>query len=163
HRDAARRDLLAAQLLQEVLHEERNVLAALAERRQPHGDDVEAVEEILAERAVRDHLRELRKRGRGDSHVDLDRVGDADALEPPPRSNWRSWSTRSSLACSAWLIVPTSSSSSVPLCACSRRPWRVPTAPVNAPRTWPKSSASSSVSGIALQLMATNRLARRGL
>ena len=41
----------------------------------------------------------------------------------------------------------------MPLCACSSRPWRVPTAPVNAPRTWPKSSASSSVSGIALQLM----------
>ena len=51
----------------------------------------------------------------------------------------------------------------MPLCACSRRPCRLPTAPVNAPRTWPNSSASSSVSGIALQLSATNRCARRGL
>src|SRR5262249_26515322 len=81
HRDAARRDLLAAQLLQEVLHEERNVLAALAERRQAHGDDVEAGEESLAGRALRDHLREIRMRGGDDAHVDLDRVGVADALE----------------------------------------------------------------------------------
>ena len=34
---------------------------------------------------------------------------------------------------------------------------------MNAPRTWPKSSASSSVSGIALQLSATKRCCRRGL
>ena len=51
----------------------------------------------------------------------------------------------------------------MPLCACSKRPGRLPTAPVNAPRTWPNSSASSSVSGIALQLSATKRCARRGL
>ena len=50
----------------------------------------------------------------------------------------------------------------MPLCACSNRPCRVPTAPVNAPRAWPNSSASSSVSGIALQLIATKRFARRG-
>ena len=49
--------------------------------RQLHRDDVEAVEEILAERAVGDHLREIRM-GRGDhAHVDLDRVRVADALE----------------------------------------------------------------------------------
>ena len=60
-------------------------------------------------------------------------------------------------------MVPTSSRKSVPLSACSMRPWREPTAPVNAPRTWPKSSASSSVSGMAPQLMATKRCARRGL
>ena len=37
--------------------------------------------------------------------------------------------------CSAGLIVATSSRTSVPLCACSRRPCLEPTAPVNAPRT----------------------------
>jgi hypothetical protein len=37
-------------------------------------------------------------------------------------------------------------------------PTRPCTAPVNAPRVWPKSSASSSASGIAAQLMATNGL-----
>ena len=40
---------------------------------------------------------------------------------------------------------------------------RFPTAPVKAPRTWPKSSASSSASGMALQLSATNWCARRVL
>ena len=83
--------------------------------------------------------------------------------ESPTRSTSRSCSTRSSFICSGALIVPTSSRKSVPLCACSNRPTRLPTAPVNAPRTWPNSSASSSVSGIALQLIATNWLLRRGL
>ena len=81
----------------------------------------------------------------------------------PMRSNSRSCSTRSIFICSDEGMVPTSSRNSVPLSACSMRPCREPTAPVKAPRTWPKSSASSSVSGIALQLMATNRCWRRGL
>ena len=81
----------------------------------------------------------------------------------PTRSNSRSCSTRSSLACRPALIVPTSSRKNVPLWACSSRPCRLPTAPVNAPRTWPNSSASSSDSGMAPQLSATNRSRRRGL
>ena len=44
----------------------------------------------------------------------------------PTRSNSRSCSARSSFICSAVLIVPTSSRKSVPLCACSNRPWRAP-------------------------------------
>ena len=72
---------LGAELLEEVLHEQRDVLAALAQRRQLHRDHVQPVEEILAERAVGDHLREVAV-GRGDdAHVDLDRVRVADALE----------------------------------------------------------------------------------
>ena len=43
------------------------------------------------------------------------------------------------------------------------RPTRAPTAPVNAPRVWPKSSASSSASGIAAQLSTTMGLLARGL
>ena len=38
-----------------------------------------------------------------------------------------------------------------------------PTAPVKAPFTWPKSSLSSRVSGMAPQLTATKGLSRRGL
>ena len=76
-----RRHLLGAELLEEMLHQQRNVVAPLAQRRQLHRDDVQAVEQILAERAVRDHLREVAV-GRGDdAHVDLDRVRVADALE----------------------------------------------------------------------------------
>jgi hypothetical protein len=52
--DDRRLDLLrrlpevAADLLQEVLEEIGNVLAALAQRRQHDGDDVQAVVEVLA-------------------------------------------------------------------------------------------------------------------
>ena len=51
---------------------------------------------------------------------------------------------------------PISSRKIVPASASSNFPMRRPAAPVNAPRSCPKSSLSSSVSGIAAQLMATN-------
>ena len=44
-----------------------------------------------------------------------------------------------------------------------RGPWFACTAPVKAPRTWPKSSLSSRVSGMAPQFTATKRPSRRGL
>ncbi len=50
----------------------------------------------------------------------------------------------------------------MPPSASSRRPGRAATAPVNAPRSWPKSSASTIVSGIAAQLVATNGPWERG-
>ena len=54
-------------------------------------------------------------------------------------------------------MSPISSSSSVPPSACSNRPRRRTLAPVKAPRSWPNSSLSSSASGMAAQLTATNR------
>ena len=81
HRHMTRRHLLGAELLEEVLHQQRNVVAPLAQRGQLHRDHVEAIEEILAERALGDHLREIGV-GRGDdADVDLDGVRVADALE----------------------------------------------------------------------------------
>ena len=72
---------VGAQLLQEVLHQQRDVVAPLAQRRQLHRNHVEPVEQILAERAVRDHPVEIGV-GRGDDpHVDLDGVRVADPLE----------------------------------------------------------------------------------
>ena len=68
---------------------------------------------------------------------------------------------RSSLDCSPSGISPISSRNSVPPSAASMRPVRPCTAPVNAPRVCPKSSASSSDSGMAAQLMATNGLRLR--
>ena len=46
---------------EEVVDERRDVLDALAQRRHVQLDDVEAVEEVLAERALGHHL--LRGRG----------------------------------------------------------------------------------------------------
>ena len=50
----------------------------------------------------------------------------------------------------------------MPPCASSNTPGRRWSAPVKAPRSWPKSSLSISVAGMAAQLMATNGLSRRG-
>ncbi len=45
---------------------------------------------------------------------------------------------------------------SVPPSACSNRPIRLSVAPVNAPRTWPNSSLSTSDAGTAAAFTATN-------
>ena len=50
----------------------------------------------------------------------------------------------------------------MPPSACSKTPTLVSIAPVNAPRTWPNSSLSNSVSTTAEQLIVTNRRALRG-
>ena len=81
---------------------------------------------------------------------------------PPTRKNERASSTRSSFTCVAGAISPISSRKMVPVSASSNRPSRRSAAPVKAPFSWPKSSLSSSVSGIAAQLTAMNGLLRRG-
>ncbi len=64
-----------------MLRERRNVLAAVAQRRQHHLDDVEAIEEILAEAALADAGREV-SIGRGDdAHVDGHRLCRAEASD----------------------------------------------------------------------------------
>ena len=70
---------------------------------------------------------------------------------------------RSIFACSPSGISPISSRNSVPPSAASMRPVRACTAPVNAPRECPNSSASSSASGIAAQFSTTIGLFARGL
>ena len=74
----------------------------------------------------------------------------------PTRRISRSWSARSSFAWRAGDISPTSSRNSVPALATSNSPALSRIASVNAPRTWPKSSDSSSVSVSAAQLTDTN-------
>ena len=72
---------------------------------------------------------------------------------------------RNSLSCAPMLNVPSSSKNNVPPSASSNRPSRARVAPVKAPASWPKSSASIKVSGKAAQLIVTNgpsqRLLRR--
>ncbi|OIQ63000.1 hypothetical protein GALL_554650 [mine drainage metagenome] len=86
------------------------------------------------------------------------RIGDV----PPTRSNSRSCSTRSSLAWKAAEMSPISSRNSVPPWAISKRPLRMPTAPVKAPFSWPNSSVSSSDSVSAAQLTRTKGASLRG-
>ncbi len=82
----------------------------------------------------------------------------------PSGSNSRSCSTRSSLAWSAGLIVPISSRKM--RAAVGERELAllaVVAAPVKAPRTWPNSSDSSSVSGIAAQFTLISGISRCAL
>ena len=48
--------LRPVELVEERLHQQRDVLAPLAQRRQLDGEDVEPVEEVLAQLAVADRL-----------------------------------------------------------------------------------------------------------
>ena len=72
------------------------------------------------------------------------------------------WRTRSSRVWASSGMSPISSRNNVPPAACSKRPAARAAAPVNAPRSWPNSSASISSRGIAAMLIATNGAARRG-
>ena len=65
----------------EVLGQERDVVAALAQRRQPDRDDVDAVEQVLAERALGHHLRQVAIGGGDDADVGLDLLGPAEPAE----------------------------------------------------------------------------------
>ena len=130
----------------------------LAQRRQRDREDVQAVVEVAAERARRDH----RPRGRGWSRRRCARRP-ACVRVPPRRSNSCSWRTRSSFGCSSSGMSPISSRKSVPPSASSKRPMRCAMAPVNAPRSWPKSSLSSRPVGMAAQLILTNVRSRRAL
>ncbi len=64
-----------------MLGEQRNVFAAGAQRRQVDGDDVEAVEEILAEAAVAHRLAQIDVGGGEDAHVHLDLLNAAEMHE----------------------------------------------------------------------------------
>ena len=70
-------------LRQEVLDEERDVRAPLAQRGQRDRDHVEPVEEVLAEAALAHLLLEVAVGGRHDPHVDRHRLGAADAQDLP--------------------------------------------------------------------------------
>ncbi len=73
--------VLVAVLFQEMVDQQRDVILAVAQRRQLNRDDVQAIEEILAEFPFLHHLPQVDV-GRGDdAHVDLDRLHPAEAHE----------------------------------------------------------------------------------
>ena len=73
-------------LRQKVLREERNVLAAIAQRRQVNPDDVDPVEQILAETPVGDELRQILIRRGDDADVGLHFLKTADLWRRPEAS-----------------------------------------------------------------------------
>ena len=128
------------------------------ERRQVQRDDVQAVVEILAEVARR-HLRfDVAVRRRDHAHVDFEALRRADRAAPGAPAARAAASPAAAPACRRsrpGRACPCSPSGTGP---CGRA-----CAPVNEPLTWPNSSDSSSCSGIAPQLIATNGCSRRRL
>jgi hypothetical protein len=59
---------------EELLGEQEHVVAALAQRRDPDREHVEAVEQVGAERSLRDRLLEGAVGRRDHAHVDADRA-----------------------------------------------------------------------------------------
>ena len=68
---------------EEVLGQQRNVFVALAQRRQVNRDDVDAVEQVLAELALRDHLGQILIGGGDDAHRRLELFDAAQPAELP--------------------------------------------------------------------------------
>src|SRR5689334_7349590 len=66
---------------QEMARQLDDVLAALAQRRQPDRHDVEAIEQILAELALADGLAQIAMGGGDDADIGLDRNPPADSGE----------------------------------------------------------------------------------
>jgi hypothetical protein len=64
-----------------VVRQGQDVVDALAQRRQPQRNDVQAVVEIFAEAAVGDALAQVGVGGGDDAHVDLDDLLAAEALD----------------------------------------------------------------------------------
>jgi hypothetical protein len=68
-------------LLHEVLGQGEESPGTLAQRRQAQIDDVEAVQQVFAERAVLDRLGQVAVAGGQDADVDAHRLGAADAVD----------------------------------------------------------------------------------
>ena len=130
----------------------RDVAAPLAQRRHLHRHDVEAEEEILAEALLLHGAVERLVGGGEDAAVDLDHLACRRGASP------RAPAARAA----AWPAARAACRRSRRAAACrpaasSNLPARCSVAPVNAPRSWPNSSLSSSSRGIAEQLMRDER------
>ena len=84
------------------------------------------------------------------------------SLLEPTRLKRPSWVTRSSLACSGGDMSADLIQEDGAVVGPSKRPIRCAAAPVKAPFSWPNSSLSSRVSGIAAQLTLTSGPDARG-
>jgi hypothetical protein len=145
--------LLPREALEEDISEKRDILSALAQRRQVHRQDVEAVIEVGSQPPGFDLDRRIAVRGADNPHVDLARPRIADALNGPALDEAQELRLQRGVHLAQ--LVQDSSRNIVPPSASSAAPARSSVAPVKAPRTWPKSSPSIRSLGLAPQLMAT--------
>ena len=132
----------------------------MSERRSRSGgmhdrNDLQAIEEVLAEAPGLDLGGEVLVGGRDHADVDLDGAVGADGPDLAFLQHAQQ------LHLQVGLISPTSSRKIVPPLASWNMPARAPTAPVNAPRSWPNISDSSSSAGMAPQLTGMKGVAAR--
>ena len=73
----------AGEPVRQVLREQRDVLAPLAQRRERDGKDIQPVVEIVAESTLPDFFRQIAIGGRDHAHVDVDGARAPQALELP--------------------------------------------------------------------------------
>ena len=124
--------LLQVEAADERLGQRRDVLAAVAQRRRLDREDVEPVEEVLAEAA----LGHRHARGRGWWPTGCARRPSPGACEPIGSISL-SCSARSSLTCMSSGSSPTSSRNRVPPLASWNLPRCFSVAPVKLPFSWP--------------------------
>src|SRR4029077_16494858 len=67
--------------LDEILDEERNIAPSISERRHFDGEDIQAVEEVLTERTVRNRGLEIAVCRGDDANIGPNRLRPADAFE----------------------------------------------------------------------------------
>ena len=101
------------ELRHKIVHQQRNVLAPFAKRRDLNRKDVKAIEQVLAKLLLPNHGGKVAMGGGNDAHIDLI------VLALPRRSNSCSCTARSSFGCSSRLISPISSRNSEPWSASS--------------------------------------------
>ncbi len=99
---------LGGKFIGEIHRQQRNIFAMLAQRRQRHRDNIQAVIEVLAE------FTPLIACSRFLLVAAMTRALNGNRRLPPSRSNSRCCKTLSSLACSRGAISPISSRNSVP-------------------------------------------------
>jgi hypothetical protein len=141
---------ILGEILQEGVHEQKQVVLAVAQSGKFQRDNVEPVEEIGAEIPPPDFLLQVAIGGRDDANVHGDRLGGAD------RDDFTLLEHAEQLDLERRGHLATSSMKKVPLRAAAKSPCLSRTAPVNDPLVWPKSSLSSRVSGSAPQLIERN-------
>src|SRR5665213_716539 len=78
---ARRHPLALGENSSEVMHEQRDVLAPIAQRRHDHRDDVQSIVEILAKMSLRYLCLEILVRRRDHAHVHGDRLRAPDAID----------------------------------------------------------------------------------
>src|SRR5271163_5149020 len=143
--------------LQHPLRQRQDIFTPFPQRGNAQGDDIEAVEEVLAKMLRGDFGLEVLIGRRDNARVDPNQV------ISPKGSKFCSSMKRKNLLCNGPGRSAISSRNTVPLSAASSRPGLSLAAPLKEPRTCPNSSLSSRCSDSVVQLTSIKGRSRRGL